>query len=267
MMMKITGIFGVLVLVLSSCSTLENANYYSDDLYYDYEVTHNFNTSAILNNENVAMPDEAVVYYDESEARAINPTYEDRLAALEEDEAAWENANNGQNSNWEQPRSPYYPTIGLGVGIAGGGYMAYPMNNPGFISPYNTYNPYYQPYGTQPNTHYGAGTFYTPAQRPNSVVSNQPDQSTQPYRPNISSSRYEAERQNRVVQPIRPTTSTTTTTTTKKPGYNSNSSRQYRTGSGTGRGVWSSPGYYNGSRSGSSSGSSRPSTVQGVRRR
>lgn len=251
---------------LTSCSSLEQSNYYTDDLYYNDEVTHNFNFSAILNNENVAVPEDAVVYFDESESRRLNPTFEDRLAAMEAEDNYVPKANESPapNSSFSNPVN--YPMVGLGISAGNSWYIRQPMMQPGFVSPYNTFNPYYNPYYFPSHSHgqmihVGAGTSYIPNTNSNVVVE------TKPYRPNVSSSRYEADRLNRIVQPIRPNANNQSNSSTSKPGYNSNSSRKYRTGSGSSSGVWSNPGYHNSSRSSGSSGSSRSGSVQGVRRR
>ncbi len=269
-MLKILNII-LLSALLVGCSSLEQTNYYTDDLYYDYEHTHNFNTSAILNNENVAMPEEAVVYYDEAESNRLNPSFEDRLNALETESATETISEDINSNNWSQPRSPHYPMVGLGLSTYNSYFMGGMNANPGFISPYNTFNPYYHPYGYPVYgggqvINQGAGTTFIPTRTNNPTI-----RETQPYRPNISTSRYEAERQNRLSQPIRPVQSNGSgVNRPDKSGYNSNSSREYRKGSGNSRGVWSNPGYHNNSRSNSSvrSGSSKSSgTIQGVRRR
>jgi len=246
----------LIALLLASCASIETANYYTDDLYYNNDVTHNFNTSAILNNENVAIPEDAVVYYDEEESSRINPKFEDRILAYEEEE---ENPTyfDENERQWSQPRSPHLMG-GAGLLVIGGSYL---------ISPYQTYqSPYYTGFYNQPYTHYGAGTSYiAPINRTPIVVN-----TSEPYRPNISSSRYEADRLSKVRQPIRPAAVQSGSSSSSKPsGYNSNASRKYKTESSSGGGAWSNPGYHNNSRTntGSSSGSRSSGSVSGVRRR
>ncbi|MDE0772314.1 MAG: hypothetical protein OSB25_08950 [Salibacteraceae bacterium] len=246
----------LITVLFSSCSSIETASYYTDDLYYNNDVTHNFNTSAILNNENVAMPEGAVVYYDKEESSRINPSFEDRIAAYEaEDENSTYEPN---DRTWMQPQSPYISGA-AGLMVSGGGYL---------ISPYQTHtSPYYVGYNNPQYTNYGAGTYYMPATNQRPVVVVPPE----PYRPNVSNSRYEADRVAKMRQPIRPASSQSSSSSSSKPsGYNSNASRKYKTGNSSGTGTWSNPGYHNNSRSnsGSSSGGSRSSgSVSGARRR
>jgi len=243
--------------LFSSCASLETANYYTDDLYYNNDITHNFNTSAMLNNENVAMPEDAIVYYDEEESSRINPSFEDRIAAYEAEDQ--NPTYEPTDRTWMQPQSPYVAGA-AGLMVSGGGFL---------VSPYQTNNsPYYNGYQNPYNTNYGAGTNYVPPitnRRP--VVAVAPE----PYRPNVSSSRYEADRLAKMRQPIRPTIiQSNSSSSSKSSGYNSDASRKYKTGSSSGSGAWSNPGYHSNSRSNSgssSSGSSKSGSVSGVRRR
>lgn len=244
-----------IVVLFSSCASIDTANYYTDDLYYNNDVTHNFNTSAMLNNENVAMPEDAIVYYDEEESSRINPSFEDRIAAYEEnDNSTYEET----GREWSQPQSPYVMGA-AGMMVSNGSFL---------VSPYQTYQSPYYGYNNAYNTNYGGGTYYIPPRTTNnqSVVIVDP----KPYRPNVSSSRYEADRLAKMRQPIRPIAAHSSSgNSSNSTGYNSNASRKYKTGNNSGTGVWSNPGYHSNSRSNSSNNSNSRSSgsVSGVRRR
>lgn len=264
-------LFWCSIVLLTSCQGMKQLSYYTDDLYYNDDITHNFNTNAILNNESVAMPDSAVVYFDENEAKQYTPSYSDRIAAFK-DEPSTNTGNSGINPNVGRGASADFfnnVSVGVGVGVGVGSYLV----------PMSPYNPYYhsQFYNNGINGCYGCGYYQNPYSgynHPYAVSSTYyaPPVSRpltpkvtpeRPYNPNISTSRYEADRARQAIRPatVRPNAN---------PGYNSNSSRSYRSGTTSApRGVWSNPGYHqNNSRtnSGSPSGGSS-GTVRGVRRR
>ncbi|UTW60707.1 hypothetical protein KFE98_11670 [bacterium SCSIO 12741] len=87
--------FGILVLVavvsLTSCQSIQlQSNYVEDDLYYSDPSHHNINPNTIGLNDQVAVPDSALVYFDESYAASLRPDYQRRLGIGGDDPVSFE---------------------------------------------------------------------------------------------------------------------------------------------------------------------------------
>jgi uncharacterized membrane protein YgcG len=241
----------------SSCVSLnQSVSYSQDDIYYSNSFQHRFNQQALLMNQDVAMPDSAIEYFNESYAQTLRPNYAsnfDRYENLGSDSnytAAQTNpsAQNSQQNIETLRQNQWMNSVSMGVGIGMGyGYNAY---YGGAYRP-NYYNPSYYP------------RRYTS----NPQVTQVPLNSETPFRPYISPGN------NRGTNPMLSMPSATNNTNQTKPYINPNANsgdnRAYKTRTNTGNnsGVWSSPGYYNGGGASRSGGSYSGGSVSGYRRR
>lgn len=234
------------IVLFSSCASLnQSINYEEDDIYFSDDFQHRFNRAALMNNTDVAMPDSAIEYFNESYAQTIRPNYMYRLNQmdnLDSDTSSTYAGDDYYSAQEEQQanRNRWNTNVALGVGVGS----------------YYGYNAYYSPY----YTNYAYGRYYQP--RRSVVVPKQNETPT--YKPYFSSGN------NRNTNPTintRPSTSTATKTT---PYTNPNAN--YRTGNNSNSGYktrtpqtnTSYPSYNGGSRGGSYS---TGGTVRGYYRR
>jgi uncharacterized membrane protein YgcG len=246
------GVFGFSVLFLGSCASLnQSVSYIEDDIYYSNSFQHRFNQQALLANQNVAMPDSAIEYFNESYAQTLRPNYSNRLNRLEDDGLATDSSLNQPtyyDDMEELNRNRWWNNVSVGVGM--GAFYGYNAYYGGGYYP----NYYYNPYPAS----------YTRTYRPSVPMSNT---TTDVYRP------YIAPGNNRGTNPMLSAPQSRQNKPYINPNANYNNGNQnnrtYRTrnSNGNNNGVWSNPGYYQGGGSSRSGGSYSGGTVRGYYRR
>ena len=253
-------VYVLFVVTLSSCASLnQSLGFEEDDIYYSNDFQHRLNEQALLMNQNVAMPDSAIAYFDETYAESVRPSYQKQINKFTNTESSdsyiedYEESKEYYTPNSNSQNDRWMSTISLGFVAGGYGYNS---------NPYYGYNsmPYYSSYNSSPSYFYNTNNnFYSlPSPRTNASAT---------YTPYEPFSSYGSNRSNKgaAINSI----SNRTTYTNPTPGYQqtrpgASTNRQYKTRSTFPSTGSNSGGYNSGSRSG---GSGSGGSVGGYRRR
>lgn len=232
----------------SSCKSVYNSqDFVQDDIYHSSHVVYRINRGTITFNENVAIPEGAVEYFDENYASSIRPQYSNRLRKFNEsnnDTSYYDDTPPTQNEPNFANDKPWFSNVGFGLGVSaatfGGAYAG----------------TYYNPYA--PYTYYGV---YVPTNSSSNRFTRRESQSTRPMAGYNSRNPSPSSVTRRPVAPVK---SPARVYTNPNPGYNSESSTKYRTRTNTPS--YTPPNFNNSSRNG---GGYRPSggAVRGAYRR
>ncbi|MCB0480541.1 MAG: hypothetical protein KDC83_03870 [Flavobacteriales bacterium] len=132
--------FFVVLVSFSSCKGLKNASSFEeDDVYFTNHSIHRINRGTISFNENIAVPEGSVAYFDESYATTTRSSYSKKIDKFDKptETKYFEEDEQLEPTNFSQPKTGLVSNIGFGMGVAvasyGGGSSPY----------YNPYNQYY----------------------------------------------------------------------------------------------------------------------------